>query len=52
MEYFGRKNSAKGKCRNPSQFYLFSFPAWKETELATIFETGKFMGEICVPNYT
>ena len=33
MKYFGRINSAKGKHPIPGQFYLFSIPAWKGTEL-------------------
>ena len=33
MKYFGRINSGKGKHPIPGQFYLFSIPAWKGTEL-------------------
>ena len=33
IKYFGRINSTKGNYPTPSQFYLFFFPAWTETEL-------------------
>ena len=38
MKYVGRINSAKRKNPTPGQFYLFFFPAWKETELMIAFK--------------